>query len=289
MSGAATEVDFGAELREQMKATLRRLSRTGALPSLPAAASAALGIARDPDADIDKLARVIQTDVGLSARVLRAANAVTIGRRAPARKLGDAIVTLGLRRTCELLVAACARQLYEVSSPRAEALWGHALAVAVACEELARITRLAEPGQAFLPGLFHDVGRVALLLADERSLEVIDWMVDAGEGQRLECEREWYGFDHAEAGAMLAEDWGLALGQCDAIRGHHDPARAGAAEGLAKLLNAADWLAYQLGHGTGREAPGDVTLASVGLAEADAESCAEQVREGLARQREILA
>jgi HD-like signal output (HDOD) protein len=288
MNGAAAEADFGSELRERMKGTLRRLSRTGALPTLPAAASAALGIARDPDADIDKLARVIQTDVGLSARVLRAANSVTVGRRAPARRLNDAILTLGLRHTCELLVAACARQLYEASSTRAEALWEHALAVAVACEELARVTHLAEPGQVFLPGLFHDVGRVALLLADERSLEVIDWMVDAGEGQRLECEREWYGFDHAEAGAMLAEDWGLALGQCDAIRGHHDPNLAGAAQSLAKLLNGADWIAYKLGYGTSREVPGEITLAQVGLEEADAEKCIEQVREGLARQKEIL-
>ena len=92
-------------VREQVTRTLKRLSRTGALPTLPTVASAALGMVRDPEADIERLCRVIQTDVGLAARVLRIANSAALGRRSPARKLSEAVVTVGLRKTCDVLVA----------------------------------------------------------------------------------------------------------------------------------------------------------------------------------------
>ncbi len=195
------------DLRARVRSTLARLSRTGALPTLPAAASAALGLARNPNADVDELCRIIQTDAGLSARVLRVANSAALGRRNPARKLQEAVITVGLRKTCDIMVAACAKRLYEGASTRAEELWNHSLATAVAAEELARMTGLVELGCAFLPGLFHDVGRVAFLIADATAAEVIDALADDGEDAKSFLEREWYGFDHADAGAILAEDW----------------------------------------------------------------------------------
>src|SRR5436189_2658061 len=132
------------DLQARVRSTLARLSQTGALPTLPAAASAALAMARDPEADVDKLCRVIQTDLGLSARVLRVANSAALGRRNPARKLQEAVITIGLRKTCDILVAACAKRLYEGATARAEELWNHSLAAGVAAEELARVTRTVE-------------------------------------------------------------------------------------------------------------------------------------------------
>lgn len=277
------------DLQSRVRSTLARLSQTGALPALPAAASAALGMARDPEADVDKLCRVIQTDIGLSARVLKVANSAALGRRNPARKLQEAIITVGLRKTCDIMVAACAKRLYEGASTRAEELWNHSLAVAVAAEELARTTRRIEVGSAFLPGLFHDVGRVAFLLADETAAEVIEGLVANGEEDKSYLEREWYGFDHSEAGAILAEDWGLALELCDAIRWHHQPSEAGAAQELAMILNAADYLAYRIGCGSSGEPPAGVSIAYLGLSPEDETVLVERVRTAWEEQRDLLS
>ena len=277
------------DLQARVRSTLARLSQTGALPTLPAAASAALGMARDPEADVDKLCRVVQTDVGLSARVLRVANSAALGRRNPARKLQEAVITIGLRKTCDILVAACAKRLYEGSAARAEELWNHSLAVGVAAEELARVTRRVEVGCAFLPGLFHDVGRVAFLLADATAAEVIEGLVTNGEVGKSYFEREWYGFDHAEAGAILAEDWGLALELCDAIRWHHDPTEAGAARELATVLNAADALAYRIGCGSSVEPPPDVRTDLLGLTADDEAALTERIRVLWEEQRDLLS
>lgn len=291
MSETATAVMSSREdLQAHVRSTLARLSQTGELPTLPAAASAALGIARDPEADIDKMCRVIQTDIGLSARVLRIANSAAIGRRTPARNLNEAVMTVGLRKTCDILVAACAKRLHEGASPdRAEALWNHALAVGVAAEQLARFTRKVDVGSAFLPGLFHDVGLVAFLIADPTSAEIIDGLAASGVTTRSILEREWYGFDHAEAGAILAEDWGLALELCDAIRWHHQPSEAGAATNLAAILNAADSLAYTIGCGDGDQPPDGISVANLGISPEDETVLAESVRVAWEEQRALLS
>ncbi len=284
---AEVSVERG-ELRQRVRSTLTRLSRTGALPTLPAAASAALGIARDPDADVQHVCEVIQIDVGLAARIIRAANSAALARRNPAKSLRDAVLTVGLRKTCDILVAMCARQLYEGADAHAEMLWNHALAVGLGTEQLAYLTRAVDPSSAFLPGLFHDIGRIAFVLADPMAAEVIDRLADAGEGAKTSLEREWYDFDHGEAGAILAEEWGLALEQCDAIRLHHRPPANGSGGQLAALINAADGLAYTLGYGSSAVQPVEISTARIGLGADDEREWSERVGAAIAQQQELL-
>ena len=289
MSEAAPEVSVErGELRQRVRSTLTRLSRTGALPTLPAAASAALGIARDPDADVQHVCEVIQTDVGLAARIIRAANSAAMARRNPAKSLRDAVLTVGLRKTCDILVAMCARQVYEGADVQADALWNHALAVGVGTEQLARLTRSVEPALAFLPGLFHDIGRIAFVLADPMAAEVIDRLADAGEGAKTTLESEWYDFDHAQAGAILVEEWGLVVEQCDAIRLHHYPPASGSGHKLALLINAADALAYRLGYGSSAVVPNEISTAAIGLSADDEREWTERVGAAIAQQHELL-
>ena len=286
-SSLREEVD-PVDSRRKVNATLKRLSRTGALPTLPAVATAALGIARDPEADVKELCDIIRTDVGLSARVLRIANSAALARRRAARELSEAVLTIGLRKACDVMVAACARQLYDVSKPEAEKLWRHSLAVAVAAEEIARRTRLVDSQRAFLPGLFHDVGRIAFFLADEVGLAALDRMVDGREGTRCVLENEWYGFDHSEVAACLVEEWGLAMEQADAIRWHHAPEHAGAAEGLARVINAADAVAYAIGEGTDLWVPEGIDLAALIDDEEEATDVVEVVSRKVAELREVM-
>jgi len=276
-------------VREHLHITLRHLSQTGEIPSLPRAATAALGVAQDPNAQVEKLCRIVESDIGLAARMLRVSNSALFGRRTPAKDLRDAILTVGFRQTCDILVAAAARQLYNMEDGTAESLWNHALAVAVAAEEVARTTRKVPVGSAFLPGLFHDIGRVAFLLADKASFEVILNLVEEDGEEPAFLEREWYSADHAEAGAILAEDWGLAPDHVDAIRWHHAPSVAETAPTLATVVNAADSLAYLIGFGTTARVPEPIGLTELGL-EGDAGSeCVERARQAFQRQQQLFS
>lgn len=274
-------------LRQTVRTTLSRISQTGELPTLPSVATSALGIVRCPDAEVAELCAVIRMDVGLTARVLRVANSPGYGRRRQARSIQDAVVTLGLRQTCDILVAVCAKQLF-APGPYTELLWNHSLATAVAAEEIARLTRTVKPGIAFLPGLFHDVGRIAFQLADVSSFTTVQELVDAGEGTSLTFEREWYAFDHAQAGCILTEDWGLAPEQCAAIRWHHEPSQASTGGGLAAIVNAADALAYAMGCGPSAERPESVSMEWLRLSPEEECALVQRARGAFEAQKQLI-
>jgi HD-like signal output (HDOD) protein len=278
----------GCDPRERIREALTQLARTGRLPALPGVATTALAISREPDADVQRLARVLQTDVGLTARVLRVANSPGYGRRLRARSVSEAVTTLGVRKTCDILVAIAVRQLYLGPGAHGAALWNHSLAVAVAAEELAQRTRHVPPGGAFLPGLLHDIGRIAFMLAGPATFAELQARIDAGEGPGTVLERQCYEFDHAQVGGILAEDWGLVSEQCDAIRYHHEPDCAEHARSLATLVNGADRLAYLIGLGTYATPPKEVTLGTFGWEAEEEEALAARVREAYDAQRLLI-
>ncbi len=259
--------------------TLKKLSETGELPTLPAAASAALAEARTPYADIRKLSRIIESDVGLAARVLRIANSVALGRRVPTKTLPDAIVAVGLRGICEVLITACAHQVYLAAGRRVNELWNHALMVALCAQELSRTLGSPDPAEAFLPGLFHDVGCVVMLVCDAIGFEIIEELVASGRGDKIALEREWYGFDHALAGSILTRNWGLAEQQSEAIGRHHDPPPHPAGQPvLAALLAAADGVACALGFGMPGEGEAAVQAQDLGISPEVEATCARRAR-----------
>lgn len=274
--------------RAELRATLGRLSRTGELPTLPSVATSALSIARDPEADVDRLCRAIQTDIGIAARVLRVANSAIYGRRTVCKSLRDAVTTVGMRTMQDILSAAALRSLLDLKNPVAQRLWDHSLAVAIAAEEVGRATGRIRHGGAFLPALFHDVGRIVFFLSDPVGYdEVLRFEVDDHSAAELgRTEREWYGFDHAEAGAALAADWGLPADFCDAIRWHHDPSQATTGSALAHLIAAADFVVYRIGLGA---CAGDAEARAAhaeGL-DMDDESFTTQVRDSFASERAV--
>jgi putative nucleotidyltransferase with HDIG domain len=272
------------QARDELSRVLTRLSQTGGLPTLPQTAHAALAAARELETDLDRLAAIVRTDVGLAACVLRLANSAVYARRQRATTLNAALTTIGLRKTCDVIVAAGARSLYGVAGTEGERLWSHALAVAIAAEELARLAPGIDPQTAFLPGLLHDIGRIVFFLADRTGVVAMERRGRWRDRCRLEVAR--YGFDHAAAGGALAEEWNLPPELCAALRWHHEPEQAESARTLALLVGTADLLAHSIEAGDGAAPPERL---EIGLTADAWPTCVERVRESLSAQQSIFA
>ena len=226
------------DVRDRARTVYRQLAERCDLPPLPAVALQAMRLIREPDARAEDLARVVATDPAIAARVLRISRSAMYVRTRPPRTLGEAIVTVGFHALQKILVAASARAAYRVDDVVATRLWAHALATALAADELAATVREARGGPSFIAGLLHDVGRLVFHITDPTSYEALRECDDANE-------TAVYGGPHAIVGACLAEHWGLEAEVGEAIMGHHSPA----ATGLAARIASADRIASQIGHG----------------------------------------
>ncbi len=231
---------------------------SGDLPALPLVAQQALGLLAEPGTEPEQLQAVLARDPALALRVLRLANSAYYRRAREVSTLSAGVVLLGFK-TIQTLVLSCAVQtVLALAGPLAGRLWEHSFASAAACRELGTVLGLgaAAREEAFLAGLFHDVGK-GVLAAKFPGL----YETPLG----LSGERDALGFQHAELGRLLLEQWGVPPLLAAAVGNHHGPDP----EPLARLVAAGDWLAWPLAPGVGSAVPAEPSalLAEAGLGE----------------------
>jgi len=97
---------------------------------------------------------------------------------------------------------------------------------------------LEDAEDAFLAGLFHDVGKLVIAVAMPQEYEAILSAVAVRGGSILESERLLLQTDHAELSAMAVDYWGLGESIRAAAAHHHEPDKSPAALGKISLALA---------------------------------------------------
>jgi len=229
------------------------------LPPLPEAVCRLCELAGDLDADIHEMARVIAEDQALTTRILRIANSAFYGLSGRVRTVSHAIVVLGFREIRNLALGVTVFALRygrDRSSPLDHTdFWRHALAVASAARMIATHVGLADPEEAYVAGLIHDVGKLVLVehFPDEYTEAL--WQANSDGCPLNEAERAILGTDHAEVGRKLCEQWKLPGALVHGVALHHrsleDMAKPAENEYLASVVRLADNAARVAGVGRG--------------------------------------
>ncbi len=196
------------------------LQRADGVGMFPAMAAQIEQIASDPKASAADLARAIEKDPILAARLLKLSNAPGFAARRTVTTLKDAIALLGFRTTRDLAIAMCIGGKAERASPEARAVWKHSLRVGAANRLLARHVRRCNPSQALIAGILHDVGALVMCQLDRRYARMSAKFED-GSPELMEAEKALYGVDHAALGAGLMLKWQLPEEFVDVAAQHH--------------------------------------------------------------------
>jgi len=187
------------------------------LPSLPDIAIRVGQAINDDYADANRVARVIENDPTIAAKILKAANSARYGGVQPVGRLKEAITRIGLSTTHHLVITFALRELFRSNSAllngKMRERWEHSRNVAAICHVLTRKCTKLDPETALLAGLIHDIGSVAILGYARDFPEVVEHPTALDEAL-AEL--------HAQIGNMILVKWHLPpyLAQVASLANH---------------------------------------------------------------------
>jgi putative nucleotidyltransferase with HDIG domain len=216
------------------------------LPPLPQVLTRFLSLLDDERTPMAELARLVSQDPALTAQFLTVAYSPAYRTGTGACSLEQCLETLGTRllrilATCMAVQNVYARTMYERNYDFT-GFWGHSLRVAELARSLAATVQYADPEEAYLAGLLHDIGQLLLLGgAGEGYGFLLGICTDEAELHGFE--KTYIGTNHAILGAQLVNQWGLASFMADAVLFHQN-----AIEEIAStdLLSRIVWAAHHL-------------------------------------------
>ena len=196
--------------------TLDTLQELLHIPPLPGTAAQLLKLVTDPEVDLGELARTIEQDPPLAARIVGVANSAWFSRGREVVSVEEAIIrVLGLELVRGLALGMALGRPFDVHACRAfdaSRYWYVAFVTGSLARDLARPAELdeEETACAFLAGLLHNFGQLVLAHAfPNRMDQVLQRVASEPESDRLALERELLAIDEIQAGRFVTRRWHL--------------------------------------------------------------------------------
>ena len=233
---AFATTDQRTKTRRQAVLSLSRV------PALSPTATQLLGRLARRNCEVHELAELIERDPLLSAQILAIANSAAFGRAQQISSIQHGIAMIGLGAVRKFALARSISNLFgkrKIAPSFSITRFNlHSVATGMFLELLAEYVPLENAEDAFLAGLFHDVGKLVIAVALPKEYEDILTTAALTCEPVLEIERRLLETDHAELSALAVDYWGLGEPIREAAAGHHQPEKSPAALGKISLAMA---------------------------------------------------
>lgn len=203
--------------------TASLLSRIHAVPTMPKVVQGLIATFNAPEVDVAKIARLVNTDPLITAKVLRLANSAYYRRSRSVASISDAVVFLGLDALRMLVIGAgLAGSMPVPQSLGRNLYWRYCLHTAVAAKFFAMHCG-EDPETAFTAGLLHAIGEPLMVSNLSVELEGVNARTPFYDHDRARHERDAIGFAFSDLGGDLAESWCFPAAVVRAIRCAPEP------------------------------------------------------------------
>ena len=198
------------------------LDRMDQLHSAPQVAQKILRLTRDPDFDVRKVARCIESDPALTAKILRVTNSSRYGLRHKVSSIHQSVAFIGQRslRLIALTFGLVESLTQGESGKQFCNFWRRSLTMATVASELAKTTPEIPADDAYAAGLLSDVGELIFAQVEPERFAAACEHVSHGP-ELLAAERAEFGFAHPELGARLLQRWEIPEELVAAVALHH--------------------------------------------------------------------
>ncbi len=229
------------------------------IPSMPHLAAQVLRLIGAPDSNAQEVAKVIEQDQAMTLRILQVANSPVYRRVREINSIQSAISIMGYAAIKGLVIASSTKNMIKNLGLLEMLFWSHGIGAACAARDLAELTRIMPPDEAFTAGLLHDIPRVILATMNRDGYDAIMkefYNKNLPPALVLRKEKKLFGFAHPELAPLVAEKWGLSETIRIGMQYHHvSESLIEQAEpdnktmNIAALICLANMIQYRLGIG----------------------------------------
>ncbi|MGB5472521.1 MAG: HDOD domain-containing protein [Gammaproteobacteria bacterium] len=199
------------------------------LLTLPAVYLRLKEVLDDPDYAVSDVEGAISSDPAIATRLLRQANSPYFGFASKIETISRAVGLLGSQQVHDLVLATSVAQTFSGISIEVmdmHAFWTRSVYCAAAARLLAVNCNILDSERLFVAGLLRDIGHLVMYqsIPDEAKAALLRARED---GRSLyEVEREVVGFDYAQLGGALLQQWGLPKGLWEPVQVQVTPEQA---------------------------------------------------------------
>ena len=223
-----------------------RVARIKELPPLIGSLARFLEIIYDEIESPEELKDLIGYDLALSAGILCHANGSDYGMRGNVDTIAQAVRTIGFQSAKSVCAYTLLTQLYDdkdtLEPGEKELFWKHNIVTSIMAREIARRRPWISVEKAYVLGMLHDLGRLAMAMYLTDHYQLISTL-----GQKrsmpiwfIECQ---YGLSHTAIGKWIAVKWAYPEVLQRVIEFHHAPYQSPSFKFEVKLIFLANALA----------------------------------------------
>lgn len=181
---------------------------------------------RDPDTDARDITEVMSMDPDLTSRVMKTVNSTAYSPRSKIESLDHAIMMLGrssLERIVMMLGAKTALPTKVPAALNLQVFWKTSARRAALAKAIADLVVPVQASLSFTAGFLQDI--TVPLLVTGREQEYVPILVEAQKSKRdlHLLEQETFGWDHAELGAIVCNEWELPEDLGAAVKDQNAP------------------------------------------------------------------
>lgn len=206
----------------------RVVSRLTLVPSLPSSYQELTEELESPQPSIARVAEIIASDTGMSAKVLQLVSSAFFGFYRHISGPKQAVHILGPRTLKMLVELEQAFAPYTQDEPddfKLETIVRHSNRVStyarIIAGEESKDSKVKE--HALIAGLLHDIGKIILISNLPKQYGQVLALVRKDNILLWQAEQKIFGTTHAQVGAYLLSLWGLSESIIEAVAFHHCP------------------------------------------------------------------
>ncbi|MBF0446733.1 MAG: diguanylate cyclase [Magnetococcales bacterium] len=225
-----------------------------------------LSLTFDQKTSVAQLVDLLSEEERLVEKILRFANTHRAGKVGKISTLSQAVIHIGFNRIrtlgIELMFYNLVVHKLQIHRFDPANFWRHCTTVAVISRAIGEKIRYQNLDEAYLAGLFHDVGKIFLYMHGAIDYEEFLAMQYNLDHPMADQERSFMGLGHDELGASFLAQCGFSQRLIRSVRYHHqrydesilglDGAR------LTALLQLSDFIAWTQGIGSHQGMPGPI-------------------------------